>query len=48
MEVMVFNHGNPIKVKATCKNCALHKSHKGGFCNGLKFVCSQIYYNYKQ
>lgn len=28
-----------------CKMCKLHVSHKGGFCNGKKEVCSQIYNN---
>lgn len=47
--IKVFNDGNEIKVEnATCYNCTLHKSHRGGFCNGSKQVCSQIYYNYRQ
>lgn len=28
-----------------CKMCKLHVSHMGGFCNGKKEVCSQIYNN---
>lgn len=28
-----------------CKMCKLHVSHRGGFCNGKKEVCSQIYNN---
>lgn len=28
-----------------CKMCKLHISHMGGFCNGKKEVCSQIYNN---
>lgn len=28
-----------------CKMCKLHVSHRGGFCNGKKDICSQIYNN---
>ena len=31
---------------ATCRDCALHRSHKGGFCNGRKQPCNQIEWNY--
>lgn len=48
MKVEVFNNGTPIIVDATCKDCMLHRKYHGGFCNGKKEVCSQIYYNYNE
>ena len=34
--------------EATCYDCSLHVSHKGGFCHSsdVKHPCSQIEYNY--
>lgn len=39
---------NVIPCGATCYDCALHCSHKGGICRSgdIKHPCSQIKYNY--
>lgn len=39
---------NCVRNNATCYECALHASHKGGFCRSrdVKHPCSQIEYNY--
>lgn len=35
-----------IPPNANCHDCALHTSHRGGFCRGKIQPCTQIKYNY--